>query len=133
MEIYKFAAMQGLLFPSTKGQLTVTQLFELPLTSRSGFDLDTIAKVVNSELKDCGEESFVESAPNPKKKFLEVALDIVKDVIATHQEELKVEAQRRHRSVERRKLLEALEAKKDQQLTSKTIEELEADLAKLDE
>ena len=34
-------------FESSKGDLSVEQLWDLPLTSRTGFDLDTVAKAVN--------------------------------------------------------------------------------------
>ena len=109
-DIYKYAAQNGLRFPSDRGELTAEDLFDLPLSARSGFDLDNVAKAVNNELKACGEESFVSTAINPKKKPLEVALDIVKDVIATKQAQNADALARQHKSEERRKILDALSA-----------------------
>jgi hypothetical protein len=112
----------------------VEQLFELPLkSSTSSFDLDTVAKTVNNELKGISEESFVESsASNPRKRTLEVSLAIVKDVIATKQAENQAELARRNKSLERKKLLDAIGAKKDEALTKASLDELEKQLAALE-
>lgn len=131
--IYKYAAQNALRFPSTRGDLTVEQLFQMPLTSSTGFDLDTTAKAINSELKAAGEESFVAKASDPRKAMLEIALEIVKDVIATKQAAAAALLARQHKAEERRKILDALGAKKDQQLTEASIEELEAKLAALED
>lgn len=132
-DLYKYAAQTELRFSSVRGELTAEQLFDLPLTSKNGFDLDSVAKAVNAELKACSEESFVQAKSNPKQKYYEVALDIVKDVIAT---QLAINAEvlaRQHRSEERRKLLDAIAAKKDQVLSQASLDELEKKLAELDQ
>lgn len=131
-DIYKYAAQNELRFPSNRGDLTAENLFDLPLSSKSGFDLDSVAKSVNSELKACGEESFVSTASNPKKKPLEVMLEVVKDVIATKQAENADVIARQHKAEERRKILDAISTKKDQALTAASIDELEMKLAALD-
>ncbi len=84
-------------------------------------------------LKALGEESFVEdSSSDPQRKELEVALEIVKDVIKTKQEASAAAANMAKRREERHKILDALAAKKDQQLSAASIEELEQKLAALD-
>jgi thiamine biosynthesis protein ThiC len=133
LDLYKFAAQHALRFDSIKGALTVEQLFDLPLTSNSGFNLDTVAKGVNAALKAGQEESFVSTNTNPQQKVYEVALEIVKDVIATKLAANAAELARQHRTEERRRLLDALAAKKDQQLSQASVEELEAQLAALDD
>lgn len=132
-DLYKYAAQNALRFPSVRGSLTAEQLFDLPLTSKDGFDLDGVAKTVNAGLKACGEESFVSTTANPQQKMLEAALDIVKDVIATKQAAAAALLARQTKATERRKILDALEAKKDQQLTSASIEDLEKKLAALED
>lgn len=132
MDIYKFAAQNALRFPSVRGDLVVEQLFSLPLTSKNGFDLDAVAKFVNALLKTCTEESFVASHTNPMQRPLEVALDVVKDVIATRQEANAAALARAERVEQRRKILDAISNKKDQQLSEATIDELEKKLAALD-
>ena len=61
-------------FESPKGDLSVEQLWDLPLTSRTGFDLDTVAKTVNADLKASNEESFVNVNNNPAVSRLQAKL-----------------------------------------------------------
>ncbi len=132
-DIYKYAAQNKLRFPSRKGELTVEDLYQLPLKAQTGFDLNSVAIAVSTQLKALGEESFVEdTSSDPRKTALQVALDVVKDVIATKQAENKAALAKRERSEERRKILDALAAKKDQQLSAASVEELEKKLAALD-
>ncbi len=86
--MFKFAAQHKLRFPSVRGVLVAENLFDLPLKSASGFDLNSVAQAINKELKTTGEESFVEDVTDdPRRKALQVSLEIVKDVIKTKQEE----------------------------------------------
>lgn len=133
-DIYKYAAQNSLRFPSKRGDLIVEQLFLLPLKSQTGFDLDTIAKSINAQLKGASEESFVEdTSADPRKTALSVSLDIVKDIIATKQAENRAALAKSQKAVERKKLLDILAAKKDEKLTQASIEELEKKLAELDD
>lgn len=132
-DIYKFAAQNALRFPSKRGELTAEQLFDLPLKSQTGFDLDTVARTINGQLKGVSEESFVEdTAADPIKKSLAVSLDIVKDVIATKQAENRATLDKARKATERKKILDAMAAKRDQALTAASMEELEKQLAELD-
>lgn len=134
-DLYKYAAQNQLRFPSNRGDLTVEQLFDLPLKStRGGPDLDSVARQINKDLKETAEESFVEdTAADPLRKAAEVAFAVVKDVIATKQEENRAEVARQNRTVERKKILDAMAAKKDQALTTASMEDLEKQLAALDQ
>lgn len=132
--IYKFAAMHNLTFPSKRGELVVSQLFQMPLKAKDGFDLDTIAKSINSQLKKAGEESFVEdTSADPQKTALTVQLEIVKDVIKTKQEENKTALARRERQAEIQKIRDLIATKKDEKLAGSSMEELEAKLKALSE
>lgn len=132
-DIYKYAAQTGIRFPSIRGDLVLEQLFDLPLSSKSGFDLDSVAKEINGALKACGEESFVSTMNNPRQKPLEIALEVVKDVIATKQAVNAAALAKTHKAEERRKILDAINNKKDQQLSASSLEDLEKQLAALDE
>jgi len=133
MEFYKIAAQTGLRFPSIRGELTVEDLFSMPLKSKNGFDLDSTARTVNNELKTMTEESFVEDvSSNPRKAQLEMSLEIIKDVIKTKQAENAAQLAKLNRAAERKKLLDAIGAKKDAALTTASLEELEKKLAELD-
>ena len=131
--MYKYAVQNKLRFPSTKGQLTVEQLFDLPLTSANGASLDTIARTINADIKAMGEESFVETnATDPKKKLLQNSLEIVKDVIKTKQEENAARLDRSKKAEQRQKLRDLINTKKDEKLSQASIEELEKQLSELD-
>lgn len=132
-EAYKFAAQNRLRFPSKRGDLTAEDLFQLPLKSTSGFDLDTVAKGINSQLKGASEESFVEdTTADPRRESLKVALEVVKDVIATRQAENRAALAKTQRAADRKKILDAIAAKKDDALTKASLEELEKKLTELD-
>lgn len=132
-EIYKFAAQNRLRFPSKVGDLTVEQLFDLPLKSGSGRDLNSIAIAINNQLKAVGEESFVEdNSADPHKAALTVKLDILKDVIATKQAENRAVLAKREKAEQRKKILDAIAAKKDQQMSQASLDELEKKLAAID-
>lgn len=110
------------------------QLFDLPLKSGSGFDLNSIAQAINKELKTTGEESFVEDVTDdPRRKALQTALEIVKDVIKTKQEENSARLNKAKRADERRRILDAMSAKQEQALSAASIEDLQKQLDALDE
>ena len=132
-DIYKYAAQTRLRFPSNKGDLTVEHLFQLPLKSASGCDLDTVAREINSELKGVSEESFVEDAKsNPARKQTAIMLDIVKDVIATRRAAAKAVADQRDLKAKRDKLLDALAAAEGKALSGLSVEDLKKRLDALD-
>lgn len=130
-EVFIKATRKKFRFPSDKGELTVEQLWELPLTSRNGFNLNSVAIAVNTELRSLTEESFVEVDPNPRRSQLRDMLEIVKYIIATKQAEVKAANDRVAKAALRENLREALAAKKTEQLSSMSVEELEAQLAAL--
>jgi hypothetical protein len=131
VSMYETALRGKLRFPSERGNLTLEALWEVPLLSRDGFNLDAIAKGINSELKEVSEESFVRTDSNPMQTALELKLDLVKHVISVKLEEDRVARERALARSERAKLLEALERKKDSKLESMTEEQIKARLAEL--
>lgn len=130
-DLFVIASRKKFRFTSERGELNVEQLWDLPLTSKNGFNLNAVAIAVNSELKGLAEESFVETSSNPRRRELEQMLEIVKFIIATKQDETKAASERLARQAMRRKLQEAIEAKEDQALVGSSIEELRAQLAAL--
>jgi hypothetical protein len=132
MDNYKYAAQNRLRFPSNKGELMVEQLFDLPLKAPSNYDLDTVAQTIHLELKSMGETSFVNTASNnPKKKRLEVALEIVVDVIKTKQDEIKEKEDRKNKAALITTLEDAIAQKKREKISETPVEQLEAQLASL--
>lgn len=132
MNIFEQASRQKLRFASAKGELTVEQLWDLPLTAKGQFDLDFLARTINRELKAQAEESFVTTRANPAKAKLELALELVKHVIAAKIEEANAARKARDNKAERDRLLSILGQKEDAALLELTPEQIRARLAELE-
>lgn len=127
MNIFERASRRKLRFPSDRGELSTEQLWDLDLLS-----LDKIARTVNTALKSVTEESFIETKPNPAQRGCELQLEIVKHVIASKQADIKAAEARAEKADRRRKLVDALGAKEEEELGKKSKAQLIKDLAKLD-
>lgn len=119
-------------FESNKGDLSVEQLWDLPLTSRTGFDLDTVAKAVNANLKASNEESFVNVSNNPAVSRLQAQLEVVKAIIEVKLAQAEATKKRAEKAVERQRLMEVLHSKKDQELQGLSVEEIKRRLSLLE-
>lgn len=128
MNIFERATRKKYRFASVRGDLTVEQLWDLPLKSRSSgldrsLDLDNVARAVNSELKAATEESFVETR-DPRQTDLETKLEIVKYVIASKLKDQERNEAARSRAERRRRLLAALDSKEQQALENMSREQI---------
>ncbi|BCJ47509.1 hypothetical protein GCM10010168_18670 [Actinoplanes ianthinogenes] len=124
MTIFEKATREKFRYPSTKGLLTTEQLWDLPLTAKSGFSLDDVAKAVNAELKAIDTESFVATETNPAKATLETKLEVVKHVIAFRLAQDEAAKAAAAKKLEKEKLLEILGRKQDAVLENLTEAEL---------
>lgn len=131
MNIYQQATRNKLRFSSVRGDLTVEQLWDLPLSSKTGLDLDTVAKAVSRELNALAEESFVQTKSSPQKTLLALKLEIVVDVIHTIEAENEERRKRADKLAEKAFLEEVLHSKKEDALKGLSVEELEKRLANL--
>ena len=130
--LIQLASRQKFRFQSIKGELTTEQLWDLPLTHRSGFSLDEVAKQVNGELRAAGEESFVQKNSNSAQSKLEAKLEIVKLIISAKLEEAERAIKASQNQEERQRLLAVLNRKQDAALEELTPEQLQARLAELE-
>lgn len=124
MTIFEKATREKFRYPSTKGLLSTEQLWELPLTAKSGFSLDDVAKAVNAELKAIDTESFVATETNPAKATLETKLAVVKHVIAIRIAEDQAAKAAAAKKLEKEKLIAVLGRKQDAVLENLTEAEL---------
>ena len=131
MNIFEQATRQALRFSSNRGELSTEQLWDLPLTSRQGFDLDSVAKEVNQRLKSVTEESFVVKTTNPEKDSLELKLEVLKHIIAAKQSEADARRNAAERAAERQKLYDILAEKQDSALKDLSVEDIQKRLAEL--
>lgn len=115
-------------FPSIVGDLTIEQLWDLPLqsTRANRADLNSVAKEINRSLKTQIEESFVETSNNPLKAELEEKLEIVKHVIAVQKAENEAERTVAEKKAKKAELLELLHDKRKEELKGKSTAEIEA-------
>lgn len=132
--IFEYATRTKLRFPSIKGELSIEQLWDVPLRSRDDFNLDVIAKTANKALKETTEESFVET---PKKTAeqtrRESVMEAVKYIIDTKVSEEKADAKRAENKKEKEKLLEILAEKQDGKLSKMSEEELKKRIKALED
>ena len=131
-DFFVAASREAFRFPSVRGQLTIEDLWNLPLTARSSFSLNDVAIAINTELKTLEEESFVESTSDPRRPELKRKLEIVKFIIKTKQ----AEAAQNKKDKEQKQLRDTFRGiianKKHQSLVESPVEDLEAQLHALE-
>jgi hypothetical protein len=131
--IFEYATRNKLRFTSTKGELSVEQLWDVPLRSRDDFNLNAIAKATNKAFKEISEESFVETKKTPEHTRREAALETVKYVIEVKLAEEKAAETRAERKQEKEKLLQILAEKQAGKLSELTEKELQKRIAALED
>lgn len=119
-------------YPSSRGDINSEQLWDLPLQSKTGFDLDSVAKMINRQLREIEEDSFVDTGTNPVKTELADKLAIVVLVIKTKQAENEAARKAAANKAERDTLLEALHDAKKAEILKLSPAELEARIKALE-
>lgn len=131
-KLFEQASRAKLRFVSSKGPLMVEQLWEIPLTSKTGFSLDEVAKTVKRELDAASEESFVQTT-SPAKAEAELKLEVVKYVISVRLAEADAATKKVQKQQLRQQLTQALAEKKSDAIKGMSVEEIERRLAELDD
>lgn len=126
-QLFEQASRLKVRFSSSLGQLSVEDLWDLPLSTRSDnrVSLDAIAIYLHKQTRDTAEMiSFVTPAADTGNIELQLKFEIVKHVIAVRVAErdaLKAASDRREK---KQRLLELIAKKEDQSLEEKTVDEL---------
>ncbi len=81
MNIFKQATKLNLLFLSSRGPITVNDLWAMPLNSTNGFNLEAVAQSHHKTIIELSETSFTTKA-NPDTELAELRMEIIKEVIA---------------------------------------------------
>ena len=125
MSLFEQASRLKLRFDTPRGPVTTEDLWDLPLTSTvaSKPNLDDVARQVFSEMKDEAKISFVETSTRANPTA-ELKLEIVKYVIAQRQAENAAALDAKTKKERRQAILGIIEAKKAQQLTDMSLEDL---------
>lgn len=120
MSNYKEASRLGLRFTTPKGLLSVEQLWSLSLE-----DLDRVAIGLDAALEEAGNKSYLKKVSH-KSKTLQLQRDIVVDVIQTLVDEQEAEKNALEAKRHNEKIDALIAKKKEVELESMSIEELEA-------
>lgn len=129
-DLFAKATRDKVKFVTVKGEISIEDLWDLPLTSEKGFDLDSIAKKIAKELKDSTEESFVK--PSTKgSSLLELKLEVLKHIIKVKMEENETRKNLAEKKAKKEKLMEILAKKEDASLEALTPEEIRKQLEEL--
>lgn len=131
--IFEFTTRNKLRFQSMRGELSVEQLWDVPLRSKDDFNLNAVAKAANKALKDVTEESFVETAKTVEHVRREMTLEVVKFVIEAKLSEEMVAKKKAENKIEQEKLLAILAEKQDGKLSELSEKELRRRIAALDD
>lgn len=130
MELFERAARLKLRFETSIGAITTEDLFDHPLTDARKVNLDDIARGLSRDLKESAVESFVD-APSNANSLLQLKLDVVKRVIEIKVANRDAAKKSAETKAKREQLQELIADKKTEGLKSKSVEELEAELAAL--
>lgn len=121
--MFETATRTKLRFNTPKGNLSAEQVWDLPLVSPVGVSLDDLAKDLNKQLKDSGEESFVVKK-SKADSVLQLRFDIVKYIIKVRLEEKEAKENAVVSKQKRAKIDEIIADKEDDELKGKSVSEL---------
>lgn len=118
-------------FDTTKGKLSVEELWDLPLQSKTNQpNLDDIAKALHRQLKSDDTISFVTTSTTSDVE-VRSRFDIVKFVIDTKVAENTAEAAKRTNAEKKQRLLGVLENLENEALTKLSADEIRKQIAAL--
>ena len=127
MSIFEQASRAKIRFQTQVGQVSVEDLWELPLSSKMNKpNLDDIAKGLYKTLKNTDDTvSFVNKpAASSQTKLDQLRFDIVMHIINVRLEENKVAAKSRENAEKRQKIMEILADREENSLKTASTEDL---------
>ena len=123
--IFEKASKSKLTFKLSNGVVKTDDLWSLSLES-----LDVLARFLNKEVKESGEESFIEERSS-KNETLELKFSIVKHIIKCKLSDKKESELRIINSDKKDKILQAIANKQDNSLNEMSIDDLKKELDNL--
>lgn len=123
--MYKEALQMKLRFATSKGNLSVEDLFDLNLQA-----LDKIAVGLDEEVSKSPRKSFISNV-SQESKITELKFNIVKDIITTKLKEKSDREEAKKKQAEKAQLLDILARKQAASLENLSIEELQKRIAEL--
>jgi hypothetical protein len=113
-------------FDTSKGLLSVEDLWDLPLTSETGrANLDDIARGLHQALKVSGDNvSFVTPTENKADERLQLGFDVVKRIIEVRVAERDTAKAETDRKARKQRIMSIIAQKEDEKLSGTSLEEL---------
>lgn len=122
--MFEKAARLKLRFETSKGLVTVEDLWDLPLSSATGkANLDDVARSLHNQLKNEEDISFVN--PETKENMpMKLGFEIVKHIISVKLAEKVAREQAEANREKKQKIMAIIEQKQDTALSAMSLEEL---------
>lgn len=127
--IFEKASRQKIRFTTARGQLSVEQLWDLPLTGE--VSLDAIAVGLDTDIRNEAPRSFVNSA-GTGNALLNLKFDVIKHVIEVRVEENKQKLAKQAAAQQAKLIDEKIIELENQELLSGSLADLKAKRAALD-
>lgn len=125
-KLFEMATRSKLRFPSTKGELSVEDLWDL-----SDKDLDVVYKNLKDQEVKSSEESLLDDANVDPK--LTAAIGIVRYIFTTKRKEKLAEKERINKKLTQKKYIDALSKKQDEAIEKMSEAELRAMIDSLED
>lgn len=126
--LFELAARKKFRFNTEKGKVATEDLWDMPLESRNGYNLDLLAVSLSNQLEE--RKSFVVSRKS-EDAITKAKLDIVVHVINTKVAEAKAKDEAAVRKDKKQKILGILKDKQDEKLKGMSEEDLMKELDSL--
>lgn len=130
--MFENASIQKYRYPSSKGELTTEQLWDLPLRL-SNFSLNAVAQDLSHTLNATAQTNFVDVGINQEAIDTHNKLEIVKHIITRRLEAIETHKKRDEKKAKRVVILDALAKQEATELTQSSREELLKKLEELDD
>lgn len=119
MENFKLASKEKLRVETKKGNLSVEQLWDLPIP-----ELDELAVSLESQHQESAKKSFVVKKTS-KDKIVKLKFDIVLEILNTKVAEQEAATEAVEKKQRNAKILQLIAEKQDESLKGKSIKQLE--------
>jgi len=124
-KMFEVATRSKMRFPF-RGLVSVEDMWDLSVAN-----LDTVFKSLNSQVKQAKEESLLDTKTK-EDEVLDLQIEIVKYIVKVKLEEEAMRLQAKEKKEKKQKLLSILSEKQENELQNKSVDEIQAMLAELD-
>lgn len=129
-KLFTYGTKNRLRFDTSRGQIDIEALWQMPLTSKDEYNLDAVAKTIARSIRATEEESFV-ALRTTADEVMSIKLEIVKTIIADKLEALDIAKNQAAIKAKKEILVAALANKENEAILAMSAEDIKAELDKL--